>query len=171
MRRLRFDFAVQRRPRAWAGWLLLALGAAFVAHLGREYRALETEVARMQARLPFVDEPAIKALPPRRPASAEEFVAARAVVARFAAPWPMLFAAIESVQIDGVSLLSIEPEAATGQVLITGEAKDYLAVLTYVAHLAANPGFARVHLSRYEIRDAQPRRPIAFSVLAQWRRV
>jgi hypothetical protein len=171
MRPLPFDFAVQRRTRGWVGWLLLAFGAAFVADLGRQYLSLQAEVARMEARFPHIDEPVGKAVSPRRPASAEEFAAARAVVARFAAPWPTLFAAIESVQVDNVSLLSIEPDVGSGQVSITGEAKDYLALLTYVAQLGAHPGFTRVYVARHEIRDSQQRRPIAFSVLAQWRRM
>jgi hypothetical protein len=170
MRRLSFDFAVQRRTRKWAGWLLLAFGALFVGDLGRQYLALQAEVARME-QLPYVDESTGKALTVRNAANPEEFAAARAVVARFAAPWPTLFAAIESVQVENVTLLSIEPDASTGQVLIAGEAKDYLALLTYVAQLGAHPGFTRVHLSRYETRESQSRRPIAFSVLAQWRRV
>ncbi len=170
MRRLTFNFAVQRHGRAWAGWLVLALGMGFVGELTREYLSLQEEVARMEARLPYVDEPVGKPLVARRIGSAEEFAAARAVVTRFAAPWRTLFSAMESVQVEGVSLLSIEPDGATGQVLITGEAKDYLAVLTYVAQLGAQPGFTKVHLSRHEFRDAQPRRPVMFSVLAQWRR-
>jgi len=170
MRRLRFDFAVQRKARGLAGWLLLAFGAISVGDLARQYLPLLAEVERME-QLPYVDEPAGKASSVRNAANPEEFAAARAVVARFAAPWPTLFAAIESVQLENVSLLSIEPDALTGQVLITGEAKDYLALLTYVAQLGAHPGFARVHLSRYETKDVQSRRPIAFSVLAQWRRM
>ena len=170
MRRLRFDFAVQHKARGWAGWLLLAFGALFVGDLGRQYLSLQAEVARME-RLPYIDEPAGRTPSVRNAVSAEEFAAARAVVARFAAPWPVLFAAIESVQVENVTLLSIEPDATTGQVLITGEAKDYLALLTYVAQLGAHPGFTRVHLSRYETRESQSRRPIGFSVLAQWRRV
>jgi hypothetical protein len=170
MRRLGFDFAVQRKAHGWAGWLLLAFAAIFVADLGRQYLSLQTELERMEARLPRLDEPEAKVLFGQRPPSIEELAAARAVVARFAAPWPSLFSAIESVKVDDVALLSIEPDAGSGQVLITGEAKDYLALLTYVAHLGAHPGFTRVHLSRYEVRDSQPRRPIAFSVLAQWRR-
>jgi len=171
MRRLRFDFAVQRKARGWVGWLLLAFGAVFAGDLGRQYLSLQTEVARMELELPYADAPAGKASSTRNAAGSEEFAAARAVVARFAAPWPTLFAAIESVRVENVTLLSIEPDASTGQVLITGEAKDYLALLTYVAQLGAHPGFTRVHLSRYETRESQSRRPIAFSVLAQWRRV
>ena len=170
MRHLNFDFAVQRKPRGWIGWVLLAFGAVFVGDLGRQYLALQADVARMEEQAPYPVEPTGKA-PFRSAVSSEEFAAARAVVARFAAPWPTLFAAIESVQVENVTLLSIEPDATTGQVLITGEAKDYLALLTYVAQLGAHPGFTRVHLSRYETRDSQSRRPIAFSVLAQWRRV
>jgi hypothetical protein len=171
MRALAFDFAVRRRVPGWAGWLLLALGIGFVADVARNYLSLQAEIARMEARASRVEEIVGKPAPGLRAASGEEFVAARAVVARFAIPWPTLFSAIESVQVDDVSLLSIEPDASTGLVVVNGEGKNYLAVLTYVARLSAHPGFARVHLSRHEIRDSEPRRPVSFSVVAQWRRL
>ena len=170
MRPLGFDFAERRGP-GWAGWLLLAVGVVFAADLARTYVPLRGEVGRVEARLARSDE---RAAAPRetarREASPEEFAEARAVVARFAAPWPALFAALEAVRIDGVALLAIEPDPASGNVLITGEARDYLAVLTYVARLETQPALGRVHLSRHEVRESEPRRPVAFTVSARWRR-
>jgi hypothetical protein len=166
MRPLDFDFAERRAP-GWAGWVLLAAGVVFAADLARSYLPLRDEIPRIEARLAKSNEP--KGLE-RHPVSAEEFAEARSVVARFAAPWPTLFAAIESVRIDDVALLAIEPDPASGHVLISGEGKDYLAVLTYVARLEAQPGLSRVHLSRHEVREAEPRRPVSFSVSARWRR-
>ena len=170
MQPLGFDFAAEQRAPRWPGWVLLALGVAFVVDLARDYGSLRSEIARLEARLPAVQETAGKLLPGRPGTRADEFAAARTVIQRFAVPWTTLFSAIESVQLEDISLLSIEPDAGTGQVVITGEGKHYLAVLTYVAHLSINPVFTRVHLSRHEVRESQPRRPIGFSVVAQWRR-
>jgi hypothetical protein len=170
MRPLDFDFAAgggrSRRP----GWILLAIGIAFGFELGRGYVSQRDEVARLEERLARTAGLREVRASAGRPLSTEEFAEARGIVARFSAPWTTLFAAIEAVRLDDVSLLSIEPDAAAGSVLISGEGKDYLAVLTYVARLGEQPGLSRVHLARHEVRDSEPRRPVSFSVAAQWRR-
>jgi hypothetical protein len=170
MRAPGFDFAVRRRNSSWAGWLLLTLSVVFLADLARNYLSLQAEIARMEARFARVDAAPGKSVPGARALRGEEFAGARAVVARFATPWPTLFSAIESVQVDEVSLLSIEPDPNTGLVVIAGEGRDYLAVLTYVARLSAHPAFTRVHLSRHEARDGDARRPVSFSLAARWRK-
>jgi hypothetical protein len=164
---LAFDFAAKPRTTGWTGWLLLAAGAAFAAGLGRSYLAVEGDIARLEARFSAfenLDEPARA----ERAVNPEELAAARSVVGRFATPWPALFAAIEAVRVDDVVLLSIEPDVGAGRVVVTGEARSYLAALTYVAQLAAQPGLSRVHLSRHEARDKGSRR-VWFSVMAQWK--
>jgi hypothetical protein len=169
VRRLNFDFAGRRAPR-WAGWLMLALGLAFVADLARSYVALRAETARVEARVAAVGaRPTAPSRSESRGALAEEIAEARTVVARFAAPWPALFSAIESSRTDDVSLLSIEPDAAAGHVVISGEAKDYLSLMTYVARLQSHQALSRVHLARHEVRDNEPKRPTQFSISARWR--
>jgi hypothetical protein len=165
---LDFEF-VERRGAGWIGWALLVIGALFVADLARTYFTLRNEVPRIEARLTAENRTLPSEKPARNAATAEELTEARAVVARFAAPWPALFAAIEASRIDEVSLLTIEPEASSGHVVITGEARNYLAVLTYVARLEAQAGLGRVHLARHEVRETEPRRPVAFSISARWR--
>jgi hypothetical protein len=168
MRPLDFDFAERRGP-GLAGWLVLAAALLFAADLARSYLPLRDEIARIEGRV-------AKSAPGQRAARAEagsvnpeEFSAARAVVGRFSAPWPALFDAIEAVRMDEIALLAIEPDAASGQVLISGEGRSYVAVLTYVSRLEAQPGLTRVHLARHEVRETEPRRPVAFSVAARWR--
>jgi len=170
MRPLDFEFAAPRRAAGWAGWLLLALAALFVADLGRSYVAVESDIARLETRIARTA-PAADTRESVRAASPEEFAQARAVLRRFATPWPALFDAVEAVQLDAISLLAIEPDANTGQVTISGEARSYLAVLTYVARLQEQPGLHRVHLARHDVRESEPRRPVAFAVSAQWRRL
>jgi hypothetical protein len=172
MRPLDFEFARPRRAVRRAGWALLALAALFSADLGRSYLAARDDVAGLEAGLARGREAAARSpAPPAHAGSAEEIAAARMVIARFATPWPALFDALEAVQLDDVSLLAIEPDAATGSVLISGEARTYLALLTYVARLRDQPGLARVYVARHEVRDTEPRRPLAFSVAARWRRM
>ena len=102
--------------------------------------------------------------------SAEEVAFARDTVRRLATPWERLFGALEAAQMDGVALLSVEPDAEGRTVNVTGEAKDYLATLTYVGHLNEEPALKRVHLVRHEARDGSER-PVLFTVSAAWKHV
>lgn len=169
MRPLDIDLASRSRAPRWAGWLLLALVGGFTADIGSDYLALREDIARIESRLTGAGAGG-QARNSARKVNAEEFAQARAVIARFAAPWSTLFDAVEAVKLDEVSLLAIEPDPAAGSVTISAEGRDYLAVLTYVAQLQAQPGLTRVHLGRHELRASEPRRPVAFSVSAQWRR-
>lgn len=168
MRALDLELATKRRPSHWAGWVLLGVGLLFASDLARSYLSSGERITEAERRILAVDSVAPK--PVHQASGPEELAEARAVVARFATPWPALFDAIESVQVDDISLLSIEPDSATRSVTISGEARNYLAVLTYVARLAEQPGLARVYLARHEVRETEPRRPVAFAVSAQWSR-
>ena len=167
VRPLGFDFAAGgATSRVW-GWVLLAVAAAFVADVVRSQVSLQGEVARLERRLAAAKRTPYEAPAGRPVAAPEEFAAARAVVARFARPWPELFSSIEAVRVEDVALLSIEPDAAAGRVIITGEAESYLAALTYVAQLSMQPGLTRAHLARHEVKTEQRRR-VSFSVVADW---
>jgi hypothetical protein len=172
MKRLELDFVRPPAPPAWAGWALVAIGLAFVADLGVSYQSLRADVTAKRAQL---SRPAATA--PRAdlvrvsspPASPEEIAHAREAVKRLATPWNDLFRALESAQSDKVALLSVEPDAESGSVSITGAAKTYLAALSYVASLSAQEPFARVYLAKHETWQDDPQRPVVFTVTASWR--
>jgi hypothetical protein len=95
--------------------------------------------------------------------------AARQTVERLSLSWDNLFAALEQSPGEEVSLLSIEPDARSGTALISGEGKDYAAVLRYVAKLGEAKTLKDVYLVRHEMRPAPgSRRPMLFSVSASW---
>jgi hypothetical protein len=104
-----------------------------------------------------------------RAVAPEELAAARDTVRRLALPWPGLFGAIESAASEDVALLAIEPDPRGGKVTISGDSKDYLAALTYVLNLSRSEALARVELVRHEVKQNDPRHPVAFSVSAAWK--
>lgn len=103
-----------------------------------------------------------------REVGAEEIAFARETVSRLSTPWQSLFGAVEAGHTDSVALLSIEPDADARTVTITGEAKDYLAALSYMASLAQQQALRRVHLVRHETLRGGSRRPLAFTISAGW---
>ncbi len=172
MPRLELDFLRRRRRAGWAAWTLLAVAFAFVADLGWSWRQLSMEAARREAiRFERVHEPRradfvrISAQPVRE----SELLAARDTLRRLSVPWDGLFGALEAAQTERVWLLAIEPDADIGTVTLSGEARDYLAALSYVANLEQQKMLSRVHLIRHETRATDPQRPLAFAISASWK--
>jgi hypothetical protein len=97
--------------------------------------------------------------------------AARDTARRLALPWPGLFGAIESAASDDVALLAIEPDPRAGKVTLSGDSKDYLAALTYVLNLSRSAALSGVQLVRHEVKQNDPRHPVAFAVSAAWKEV
>jgi len=173
MRRLELDFVKTRAQGARTGWVLLALAAWFASDLGSSYVTLTETVARKEARVAESATLAAEASSLHRvsvqPPKEGELADAKDTIRQLSIPWDSLFRALEGAQTERVSLLAIEPEAESGTVTLTAEAKDYLAALSYVANLEAQKGLARVHMTRHELRQNNPQRPVAFAVSASWK--
>jgi Tfp pilus assembly protein PilN len=99
---------------------------------------------------------------------AQELALARETIDRLATPWDRLFGALESAASDKVALLGLEPDAKAGTVTISGDSKDYLAVLSYVLNLSQTNALGRVQLVRHEVKSSEPQRPVSFVVSAGW---
>lgn len=164
MERIQLDFVSRGQRSPWAGAVLFAVALAVAGdaawsyvHVKRNIVQAETLIARAQPRQPA------RAVP------AEEIAAARDTVQRLALPWPGLFGAIESAASADVALLAIEPDARAGRVTISGDSKDYLAALTYVLNLSRSQALSSVELVRHEVKQNDPRHPVAFAVTASWK--
>jgi hypothetical protein len=170
MPRLELDFRRARRRAPWAGWTLLALALFLMADLAHTYHAARETSAGAEARLAKIGRPLDGARPGLRvrAATPEEITAARDTYQRLAMPWNQLFGALESAATERVTLVAVEPDAKTGTVRISGEGKDYPAVLDYVVQLRAAPTLAGAHLVKHELRQDGPQPSVAFSVAATW---
>ena len=172
MRRLDLDFHRTRLASPWAGWVLMVIAAAFITELGVSYLGAREALAQKQRRLAELGRPTefAKWVGPRsQRASAEEIAFAAETIRRLTTPWDNLFTALESAASDDVALLAIDPDPASGTVVISGESKDYLAALSYVLYLRRAKTLANVQLIKHELRQNDPRRPVAFSISASWR--
>ena len=138
MRKLDFDFHIQRRRNAWAGWALLLLGLALWGEMSFSYISLQQEMSGLEKRL-LKNGLAGKALQRKGVASytSAEFAQAQETIARIAIPWNDLFHALEKVKVERVALLALESDPKAGTVLLRGEAGDLPALLTYVARLGS----------------------------------
>jgi hypothetical protein len=164
MQRLSLDFAARGRRSPWAGAVLFAVALAVAGDAAWSYVHARRTLVQAQTLL-------ARAHPRHAPRAVapEELAAARDTVRRLALPWPGLFGAIESAASEDVALLAIEPDPRGGKVTISGDSKDYLAALTYVLNLSRSEALSRVELVRHEVKQDDPRHPVAFSVSAAWK--
>jgi hypothetical protein len=172
--RLHLDFVRPhaRRPRLAA--FLLAVGLAGAAGAGAEYARLAAQAERLEAAIADTARMARRDLPRLRAAAdpkqlAEEVRGANLVLAELTVPWDELFREIEAAGGEGIALLAIQPDAASGTVRLAGEARRYEDALAYVGRLERGSVLNRVFLASHELRPGAAPRPVAFAILAQWR--
>jgi Tfp pilus assembly protein PilN len=163
MKNLNLDFCKTRRSSPWLGRLLLALAALVVVDAGLSYqtarKALRENEVRLAKRTPAGRAP--KTTP-------QEVAVVRETVQRLSLPWDELFVALESAASDRVALAAIEPDVRAGTVKISGDGKDYLSALSYVANLSRIEGLEGVQLVRHEQKANDPKGPVSFAVTAAW---
>lgn len=98
---------------------------------------------------------------------------ARQILTQLALPWEPLFGAIEAALTRDTALLAIEPDAAKGVVRISGEARNYPAILVLMRRLeqpVTGHGvvLSGVHLLNHDVRDDVPERPLHYTLAARW---
>lgn len=173
-RALRLDFLTDRPKASSMGFVLLFGGLAALATVFVEHRALSSETAALEERIADFRRMSRREQPPLREAAidsktlAQEIRQANVVLAQLNLPWDALFGELERASVDGVSLLSVQPEVGSGQVRIAGEAKTYALALAYVERLEASERFANVFLTSHQVRTNAPRNPVVFELLADW---
>lgn len=163
------DLEYEPRPRSrWAAWSLLLVAVAYAADVGWSYAKVKQDLDARAAELASLPMRAQEAR--YEPGNLEKELAfARATIHRIALPWNELFRALGTSKVEGVDLLSVEPEIDSGTVRVTAEAKDLTAMLAYLARLESNRHLRSVGVTRHEIRASEPRRPVLFTVVASWR--
>lgn len=160
------DF-VERRRSPLVVWVALLAAALLLGDALWQARALRLQATRLEtaAAAPETSraEPAA-----RDPAAERELAQTEVVARRLSLPWDELFRAIESASAQRVALLSIDPDAQSGRLTITGEAVDHRAVLAYLSRLSRLPQLRQVHLLEHEVQDEAPQ-SVRFVVAAHWR--
>jgi hypothetical protein len=170
MRRLELGYLRPGGRSRLMRYVLAAAAVAFTLDAAWYWTRLKDDIALKEAQLSRqASAPkSLRSAAPLQAVSAEEYAFARDTVARMSTPWDRLFQALESAQTDRIALLAIEPDAEHRTVTIVGEAKDYLAALSYVASLSEQGALKRVHLVRHEPQKNASRRPLGFTISAGW---
>ena len=170
MKRLDIDF-VERAP-----WhlprrrllLLLLLGVALLLSallLAGQWRQLDQQLAATTQAIALARrEVALRTPPPAPPLllSEAQVVAVNGAIGQLNTPWPALLDGFERVATAEVALLQIEPDPRRRLIKGVAEARDHQRMLDYLAALGAVAPFAGAMVTRQEVNEKDPNRPLRF---------
>jgi Tfp pilus assembly protein PilN len=95
--------------------------------------------------------------------------AAAKAVARLAIPWGELYRCLEENADQDVSLLSVQPNPDKGELRLSGEARNFAALRSYLQRLGESGTLTEVRLLNHEPRESDAQKPVVFSLVAVWR--
>ena len=172
-RRLDIDFRMvrPRLPRAGIALLLIGLLAASLAAVQASlaytgWRAASEARDRTLAHRQVLAQQ--RRAPAPTPAEQRSVRNATLLADALRAPWGQLLGALETGPAGTVALLAVEPLPARHEVRITGEARDYAAMLDYLRYLQHQPGLAAVTLAGHQLQRQAGGTPVRFQVQARW---
>jgi Tfp pilus assembly protein PilN len=174
MTTLRLDYQ-QSTPFPWAGLVLLALVTIALILTGNYYLNLSDSASSWEAKLSRLkDKGALRGSAQRNTELgaaelAQEINNANEVLRQMSVPWESFFQAIESSGGTKVTLLALDPDIEKRQVKISGEAKNYNSLTSYIVELEKQPVFASVYLQNHHVQLQDPDKPVRFILLATWR--
>lgn len=179
MKRVQIDFAPRslrrtllRTPPRSAGYLAAVAALCFTTVMTfSRWQEDQAELEALQAAL-AARASAARPLPvvatPKVALSEGQARAVNEAVMQLNLPWRELFEAVRAATPGSVALLALEPDAKRRTLRITAEARTSDDMLAYVARMQEQSWFGSVMLSRHEIAEQDPNRPLRFQLVAQW---
>ena len=178
MRELHLDYQRAYKPVPWMGVGILAVALAALSLMAGYYRTLDQQIVAWEGKLDRIQRLSSHVALVPRPVTAQaararslEVTQANQVVRQLSLPWNALFKAVEPSGAQNIALLSLEPDPGDGTVTISGEAKDFSALLGYTKQLSTSGIFDSVMLKSHRIQQEDPEKPLRFSLLARWKGV
>ncbi len=172
---MHLDFLHSRRPASAFGWLVLVIGLLVLGALlnwrfmtlAPQLQSTQTEIVRMKREL-LPTGPAAARLSDKQLAS--DWVRAAEVAQELGAPWERLFAVLEGAAEQPVTLLTLEIEGSRRDLVLTGEARNYAALLEYYRYLQQQPMLGSAALQTHQVNRQDRDKPVRFRITARWER-
>ncbi|MES2016632.1 MAG: hypothetical protein V4484_09055 [Pseudomonadota bacterium] len=178
MKRLQIDFSVPSVQRtlhrtSTGAWMLAAvalLACLACAVLGwrllaqQRQNAAQLAAAQTRAKTPLT----VAVAAPVAPISEQQQAAVNSAIMQLNLPWRALHDAIGAATPPGIALLALEPDARRRSIKVTAETRNSDAMIAYIEALKEQELFTAVSLTRHEINELDPNRPIRFQLDAEW---
>lgn len=179
MKPLRIDFAppslrrsLFRTPARSIALLFAIASLSFsVAMQFKAYREVREGLDALHAALAARSQaarPVALAAQPKLVLPEAQVQAVNDAVMQLNVPWRDLYEAVRAATPSNVALLALEPDAKRRTLRITAETRNSDDMLAYVAKMQELSWFGSVVLTRHEIAEQDPNRPLRFQVAAQW---
>jgi hypothetical protein len=169
---VRLDYQRPSRPFPWAGTALFVMALTALALIGGYYYDITQKTERLEAGARQIARASFKTMWPDHRDVREtdlEIQHANDLLQQISLPWEKLFQAVESSAGMDVTLLGLEPDMDKHVVKITGEARNFYVMLSYLQRLEERKEFSSVYLQNHRVRQQDPDKPVRFAVLATWR--
>lgn len=170
MKPLELDFADRAHRWKRAGWPILTVGLLFLAFECAYVFGVQRPTGR-QLETQLAGELALQPVAPTREQSVEKQAlrdAARRADAALRLPWPQLFAFLDQSSGPDLALLSVEPDALKGVVVLSAEARNYRALVKFFEAMQTSSLFSDVNLQSHAINETVAEQPIRFRMRARW---
>jgi len=159
---------------SFSGFLMLLIGLLLALSIWQEYQikqAAYQALLKQQKSVAMIQKKAVS-IPATQPNTSENTPAQRALMRETQAmlnlPWQPLLQGLADANTGDIALLSIEPNVKKKQIALKGEARNMAALLRYIDQLEAQSAIAVVVLQNHSINEADPYKPVRFSINAQW---
>lgn len=175
MRALFLDYRKTYKFWYWIGVAILITAIGGTVKLGSYYLVLSNEMTHLKNLIDRIEHKlhSNRIAPPTSFAEKQklkvELNSANDVLLQMGLPWETLFQKLESASNDNIALLAIDPDSNKGKIRISGEAKDFDALLEYIRILQKTDFFINVYLQHHQIQELDPEKPIRFTLDASWK--
>lgn len=176
MRPLHLDYQRSSKPFPWLGFWVMAAALVAMVLIGGHYRQLGQRIVELEILVDHGERLSGARFHLSPPASRQavqeqalEVHHANRVLHQLTLPWDSLFQAVELSGGKSIAMLSMEPDIEKGMLRISGEARNFNAVLDYVKKLGGREEFGSVQLQNHQVQQDDPEKPVRFSLLAVWK--
>lgn len=147
--------------------LLLCVGAAIGAYqLAEQQRFREHQLQHLRERQAALSAAPVAVVATAIPEAQAAFV--NGAILQLNLPWRELQDAVAAATPRSVALLALEPDARKHLLKITAETKNSDDMIAYIEELKQQELFSGVLLTRHEVNEQDPNRPLRFQLEAQW---
>lgn len=82
--------------------------------------------------------------------------------------WGVMLTAVERATGEDVAVTAIQADPKRRQVMVSGQARDYVHALDFVSRLADHKAFAKAYLVNHAVAEDDPDKPVDFTLEAEW---
>lgn len=178
MKTIHIDFAPRSISRtilrtSFLSWAVIAIGCIVCVSTIFSMRLIKQEQSTIQLKLrkletQLSDQTKHQSAKKEIAIPQAQAIAINTAVAQLNLPWADVFDAIESATSPAVALLSMEPDAKKHLFKIVAETKNSENMIAYIEQLKRQKFFIDVTLSKHEIMEQDPNKPIRFQFSVQW---